>query len=194
LYSREWTQVEGIYLAKGGEKYLEIGSNPQKHTSEIEVPYYYMDDVMIVPIEVGTQSPILTTVNCSNLVTDPSFEKAFIKKNNTYTLENILFETNKSILLPSSFVSLDSLVALLKREKLKHIELHGHTDNEGNDAQNQRLSEARAQAVANYLRSKGIDNQRVRSKGFGATRPVETNDTPEGRLKNRRVEFVLYFP
>ncbi len=181
----DWQRIEGTYKAHGGEQYLTIGNPLEIILTPNFETYYYYDDISV------------SLKSCSNHIIVPSKKpktQAFIQKNNTYTLENILFETNQSVLLPSSFVSLDSLVALLQRTPKKHIELQGHTDNEGNALQNQRLSEARAKAVADYLVRQGIDNQRVQSKGFGANRPIETNDTPEGRLKNRRVEFLLYFP
>ena len=71
------------------------------------------------------------------------------------------------------------------------IEISGHTDNVGSDAMNQKLSEDRASAVANYLFDKGIDRQRVRSVGYGKTRPIDTNDTEQGRANNRRTMFEI---
>lgn len=69
--------------------------------------------------------------------------------------------------------------------------INGHTDNVGEEAYNLKLSKKRAKAVTAYLVLKGIDKQRVYPKGFGETKPVDTNDTKEGRRNNRRVEFEI---
>lgn len=105
-------------------------------------------------------------------------------------LENVLFQTNKSVLLEQSYTPLDKLVQQLQTNKSIKIEIRGHTDNAGKEAKNQVLSEQRAKAVLNYLISKGIETNRFSCKGFGSTQPITSNDTEEGREKNRRVEFV----
>lgn len=107
-------------------------------------------------------------------------------------LRNVFFETGSASLLPESAAELDHLVALLTQMPELHIQINGHTDNVGNDQDNQVLSEQRAKAVHDYLISKGIDPARLRFKGFGESKPVETNDTPEGRAKNRRTEFEVW--
>lgn len=107
-------------------------------------------------------------------------------------LRNVFFETGSASLLPESAAELDRLVTLLTQMPKLKIQINGHTDNVGNDQANQVLSEQRAKAVHDYLISKGIDPARLRFKGFGETKPVETNDTPEGRAKNRRTEFELW--
>jgi outer membrane protein OmpA-like peptidoglycan-associated protein len=105
-------------------------------------------------------------------------------------MENVLFQTNKSVLLEESFAPLNKLVQQLQDNKLIKIEIRGHTDNIGDEVKNQLLSEQRAKAVLNYLVSKGIDNNRFSYKGLGSLQPITTNDTLEGRNKNRRVEFL----
>jgi outer membrane protein OmpA-like peptidoglycan-associated protein len=76
------------------------------------------------------------------------------------------------------------------REKMR-IGVYGHTDNVGSDATNLRLSKDRAASVMAYLVGKGINKGRLESEGYGETKPVQTNDTDEGRAKNRRVEFKI---
>ena len=83
------------------------------------------------------------------------------------------------------------LITLLKEHPSIQIELRGHTDNQGTIERNRILSEARAKAVAEYLVAHGIDRQRLRWKGFGKSKPIDTNDTPEGRHNNRRVEYLI---
>lgn len=105
-------------------------------------------------------------------------------------LNNVLFETNKSILKSESFKELDKLALLLKKSYVI-IEIRGHTDNIGGITKNQVLSEERAKAVVDYLVSQKINPKRLFYKGLGSTTPVASNATEEGREKNRRVEFVV---
>ena len=115
----------------------------------------------------------------------------------TEVLNNVYYEFNKAYLLEASFASLDKLVAMLKDNPRVTIEIGGHTDSKGADDYNQRLSEARAQSVVDYLVGKGIDKTRLMARGYGETMPVAPNthadgsDNPEGREKNRRTEFKI---
>ncbi len=106
-------------------------------------------------------------------------------------LNNIFFETGKSTLLPASFAELDEIVAFLNEGTVSLIEISGHTDNEGSDAINEKLSKQRGQAVVTYLISNGIDANRLQAAGYGELKPLDTNKTTEGRSKNRRVEFLV---
>lgn len=107
-------------------------------------------------------------------------------------LRNVFFETASAALLPESANELDRLVALLNEAPTLRIQISGHTDDVGEDADNQTLSENRAKTVFDYLLQHGIAAQRLRFKGFGETRPVDSNDTAEGRARNRRTEFVVW--
>ncbi len=107
-------------------------------------------------------------------------------------LRNVFFETGSAALLPESTNELDRLVALLQETPNLRIQISGHTDNVGDDASNQLLSENRARSVYDYLVQKGIDTGRLRFKGFGETKPIDTNDTEEGRARNRRTEFIVW--
>ncbi|HEY8009379.1 MAG TPA: OmpA family protein, partial [Rudaea sp.] len=87
---------------------------------------------------------------------------------------------------------LDEAVDTLKRYPDLHVEVDGHTDSKGTDAYNQKLSERRAQGVYNYLTAHGVDASRLDGpKGFGKTQPIDTNDTAEGRQRNRRTELKV---
>lgn len=107
-------------------------------------------------------------------------------------LRNVFFETGSAALLPTSTAELGRLVALLQETPALRIQISGHTDDVGDDASNQTLSENRAKAVYEYLIQNGIPAERLRYKGFGESKPIETNDTPEGRARNRRTEFVVW--
>jgi outer membrane protein OmpA-like peptidoglycan-associated protein len=106
-------------------------------------------------------------------------------------LKNILFETNSSILLKPSFSELDNLVAYLKRNPTYKIIVSGHTDNIGNEADNKKLSEARAKSVADYLIRSAVKPQNVSYQGFGGSKPISSNETENGRKQNRRVEITI---
>ena len=106
-------------------------------------------------------------------------------------LNNIFFETAKSILKPESFPELDRVVNFLQDNSKIEIQVTGHTDNIGAEKYNLDLSEARAASVSLYLKDKGIVANRVISKGFGESMPETTNETIEGRQINRRVEFKI---
>ena len=104
----------------------------------------------------------------------------------------IYFETNKATLRPESTRALNTIVALLKAQPFKHLQIEGHTDNTGTVKRNEQLSEERAKTVLAYLVAAGIDALKLTAKGFGSTKPVADNNTPEGRAHNRRTAFVLY--
>ncbi len=109
----------------------------------------------------------------------------------TVTLKNIRFESNSYALLPVSLIELDKLLQLMQDNSHMKVEISGHTDNIGNENDNQVLSEKRAQAVADYLISKGIAANRLTWKGYGETKPIASNETETGRAQNRRTTFTV---
>ena len=104
---------------------------------------------------------------------------------------NLLFESNKSIIKQQSLQSLDELAQYLIDNENFNLSLIGHTDSLGSDIFNKNLSLNRANAVKNYLISKGVDGSRISADGKGESEPIESNSTSEGRRKNRRVEFKI---
>lgn len=104
---------------------------------------------------------------------------------------DVLFELNKSDLSSAAKKELDKVIQLLKNQPQARLEVSGHTDSTGPLAFNQRLSEQRAAAVKTYLVSKGMKAQQITTYGFGPTKPIASNNTQEGRLKNRRVEIKI---
>ncbi len=105
--------------------------------------------------------------------------------------KNLQFETGKAIIRQVSFTSLDALAGLMKRKPEFRLIIDGHTDNMGAAAMNLTLSKKRAKAAKDYLIAKGVEESRITSNGYGMTKPVSTNKTPEGRAQNRRVEFKI---
>lgn len=106
-------------------------------------------------------------------------------------LRNIFFDTDKYELLPDSKSELEKLISFLLKNTGLHIEIGGHTDNEGSDTHNMTLSLNRAKAVYDYLIANGISADKLSYKGYGETMPINSNDTPEGRANNRRTEFKV---
>ena len=104
---------------------------------------------------------------------------------------DISFKTNSYELEPSSYPYIDLLLNWLNERKQLSVEIRGHTDNVGSASSNLILSKNRAESVRKYLIEKGIDPKRISSKGFGETKPIESNDTEEGRQKNRRTELIV---
>jgi outer membrane protein OmpA-like peptidoglycan-associated protein len=114
-----------------------------------------------------------------------------LEANASVVLKNIFFDVNKYDLKPESMSELDKLLVLLRDNPTLKIQIGGHTDNVGKAEDNLALSNNRAQAVVKYLVSKGIEQQRLTFKGFGATQPVADNATEEGKAKNRRTEMKV---
>lgn len=114
-----------------------------------------------------------------------------IEKEMTVTLNNVFFDFDKAVLKQESFAELNRIVELMSEREGLAIELRGHTDSTGPESYNLGLSKRRAQAVADYIENKGISNERLQVKYFGETEPAVSNDTREGRSKNRRVEFKI---
>ena len=109
---------------------------------------------------------------------------------NKIITHGILFDVNKATLKPQSMGTINEIYNLLKKDPSLKFEIDGFTDSTGNAQNNLSLSQQRADAVKALLVSMGIDTSRLASKGFGSTKPIDTNSTPEGRANNRRVEFV----
>lgn len=107
------------------------------------------------------------------------------------TLKNIFFETASAELLNTSQNELNKVVDLMKKNPSMKIQVNGHTDNVGADADNMKLSVSRSLSVKNYLIEHGIDAGRITNKGFGETKPIDTNATDQGRANNRRTEIEI---
>ncbi|KVW95490.1 OmpA family protein [Thiobacillus denitrificans] len=110
----------------------------------------------------------------------------------TLVLEGVNFDFDKAVIRPGDYAKLDQNVTTLKTWGDVDVEVAGHTCSIGTEAYNLGLSQRRAEAVRNYLISKGVSADRLTAKGYGESRPAVSNDTREGRAQNRRVELVRY--
>jgi OmpA-OmpF porin, OOP family len=134
---------------------------------------------------------ILTAEEMKQEVTaDASSLKDEIEKTGHVAVYGIHFDTGKSTIQPDSESTLKQVVALLQQNPDLKLRVEGHTDNQGNAAANQALSEKRAQAVVAWLVAQGIPANRLSAQGFGQSNPVAENSTDDGRAKNRRVELA----
>ena len=172
-----WKKYSGDYIAKGGEKYLIIGNFCSSE-------YTKANNTKIVDKGVLKDNYVYYFIDNVSL----EFNKYLA---NGIILNNINFKSGSSNLIKSSFSELDKIVTVLQANSSYQVEICGHTDNEGNDLDNLTLSKNRSQTVADYLIEKGIDKSRIMSLGKGSKQPIGNNETEEGRLKNRRVEFIF---
>jgi OOP family OmpA-OmpF porin len=101
-----------------------------------------------------------------------------------------MYDIDSAEIKPEAFPMLDEAVLILKKNPEMNVEIDGHTDNTGSAAYNMTLSERRAKSVMNYFVDKGIESERLTTKGFGFTQPAASNATEQGRAQNRRVELM----
>jgi len=148
-----------------GKYYIEI----------IHKGFFPYKDSVVIPEAGLKQNFFLTPVEA---------EKAIV-------LRNIYFDYDKATLRPESIEELERVVRFLQENPTLRVEISGHTDSDGSEMYNLRLSQARAQAVVDYLVSRGISPTRLIAKGYGESRPVAPNDTPENKQKNRRTELKI---
>lgn len=152
--------------------------------------YLFFSEHFALVDSVRLDEPYQLDAALQPLIDDPATD---IPASKPVVLKNVFFATASADLLPSSTAELNRLVSLLDQHPMLSIQINGHTDNVGSEEDNLKLSEARALAVYNYLvKAGGIDPDRLRYAGFGESRPIAENDTPEGRQQNRRTEFEIW--
>ncbi len=132
-------------------------------------------------------------IKIENLFDDPR-AKPKLLSGEIASLKSVSFPSGRSNILPVSFKELDQLVAFLKQNPNLTVEIAGHTDSSGDNEVNRKISQRRADAVANYLKRKGISLRRVYTRGYGEEFPIASNSTESGRKKNRRVAIRVFKP
>lgn len=178
---------------ENGEELGVATSDPQTGNYKIVLPYgkrYAIRPELENALGVS-RSIDLTVPGEYREITGQNLETAPIRAGTAVTLYNVFFEFAKATLEKESFLELDRMIGLMNKNPNMSIEVQGHTDNVGSDAANMRLSQQRADAVKDYFLSKGVSADRVKSTGFGESKPVASNETTEGQARNRRVEFVI---
>ena len=145
-------------------------------------------------LDVDDQCPDEAEVYNNNEDEDgcPDTGRVVLEKEEIVILDKVYFDLNKAVIKKESFPLLDDVAAILNRfTDIARVEVQGHTDERGSDSYNLRLSEARAKAVATYLVSKGVEESRLQSKGYGETQPLNPASNEEAWDLNRRVQFVI---
>jgi outer membrane protein OmpA-like peptidoglycan-associated protein/tetratricopeptide (TPR) repeat protein len=154
---------------------------------QLETPgYLFYSERFELSDSVNVDQPFVLRVSL-----EPASPPAAFLDRQPIVLKNVRFATGSADLLPSSNNELDRLERLLLENPALEIRINGHTDNVGQAADNQQLSEQRAKAVYDYLVAAGVDADRLAYEGFGERQPIADNDTPEGRSQNRRTEFEV---
>lgn len=205
----DWITISAFYKAKGNEKYLIIGNFKSDKSSILKsvkppqekgkrskwnlaatekAAYHFIDDLVIEKISLHPENPIIETqaeiattlVNMNEIPMDSAI-----------VLENIYFDFNTAILISKSYTEINRLRELMISQPAIKIKLEGHTDNIGGYDFNLRLSFLRAEAVSKALIAGGVDPSRIEFAGLGYSHPMATNDSEEGRQKNRRVVFKI---
>lgn len=193
---------EIIYIdLADGEEVGTATTNPATGEYKIVLPYgkkysmYAKADNFLAEGEnldlTGADTSLAGGNNVFKEITGKSLKMVPIEEGQMVRLNNIFFETGKSSLNSESSPELDRLVMTMNFNQNMEVEIGGHTDDVGSDASNLKLSQDRADSVREYLIGKGIEPDRIIGKGYGESKPIATNSTPEGQQANRRVEFKI---
>ncbi|MDG1572203.1 OmpA family protein [Robiginitalea sp. M366] len=185
-----WMPVRIRFTARGSERFLTLGNFEGNRATRTRTTghgknkgaYYYMDDFRLQPLDQARHKQAVAAAGVHFAV------------DSVQAIPGVLFDFDKASLTPAGEGLLDRLYRRLQTDTALQVELVGHTDSLGSEAYNQSLSEARCAAVATFLQELGLEAHRIRWLGVGAGRPAADNATPEGRSRNRRVEFRLYYP
>lgn len=203
-----WKKVSGVFDAKGDELYIMLGNfYSDGRTAHERQPegergaYYFIDDVNIRIAPPGTAlserptesipPPPKKKVEDHVSTNEVAIHEVEPEVGRIIRLDNIFFDFDKSVLKPESEAELNTVVELLTDYPHMRIEISAHTDNEGTDDYNNKLSQARAKSVVDYLIGKKVDMSRLVAKGYGETKPIASNADDPGRALNRRVEFEV---
>jgi outer membrane protein OmpA-like peptidoglycan-associated protein len=181
-----------IFNAKTSESVVSVSSDEKNGefliTLPLGVPYGFMvnkESFSIFSENYTFDQKKDNTPNTLTIALNP------LESGTKFELRNVFFETGKFELKPESKTELELVVAMLNQNPTMRIQVSGHTDNVGAEASNKLLSENRAKSVVEFLVKSGIDATRLTSKGFGSSQPIMSNDSPEGKAKNRRTEIEI---
>ncbi len=187
-----WTEISGNYTAKGGEMYLIIGCFKkgmdkkmvagEKNTMNMRRAYYFVDGVNVAVGEAAVTKP---KVELNGNIDD--FAK--VMSGQSIALKGLTFETGSAKIKTESYAELDKWVKFMNEHPELKINIEGHTDKTGNETTNQKLSEQRAASVKAYFVSKGIAADRMKTAGYGSSKPIDTKNAAS--VINRRVEISV---
>jgi outer membrane protein OmpA-like peptidoglycan-associated protein len=189
-----WLTLNADFTALGNEKVLVVSAGSSydylkiiySNQDKFTIRYYsgppnlkyYIDNICLTAIESKSDSSFTNRIDALSI-------------GESIILQNIYFDFDKYVILKESFPVLDKVADFLAKKRNVRIQISGHTDNIGSNEYNDELSDKRAISVVDYLVNKGIAKNRLQSAGFGSRFPVDSNDTDEGRQKNRRIEMKI---
>jgi outer membrane protein OmpA-like peptidoglycan-associated protein len=205
--------VNGLEMGSSNKRYpgtesLNWNTNHKGKWRHISVAFTkgklkaYMDDTRLINIPHFEENPIGLTIKAENnpekYIKNIRIAKGGVKyydrvlTDGKIIVNGIKFDVNKATLKPESMGPINKIFELMQKDQSLNFSVEGHTDSDGDQAHNQTLSEARGKTVMDKLISMGIDANRLKSDGFGESKPLDNNSTPEGKANNRRVEFVKF--
>jgi outer membrane protein OmpA-like peptidoglycan-associated protein len=196
----DWVELSNTFVAKGGEEFVIIGNFLNDRQMRVlrkhqvlaegttnEWCYLFIDNVVIEVV--GNKEECSCTMESPSIILrDPPIQ---LDEAKTIEFKNVLFDFDEAILTSASQKELNEVAKAMKRKSALIVEVIGHTDIMGGLEYNFELSKRRAEAVVEYLRSKGISADRLSISYKGSTTPVADNTSAEGRALNRRVEFEI---
>lgn len=160
--------------------------------SMVEIPMTKRTDYVIT-VEAEGYSSYVATVKASEVLNPEEHTIELVPREvrSLIRLEKLIFAQGKATIAENSYGELDDLVAMLQQSRDMVIQLEGHTDFRGNARENMKLSERRVEAVKDYLVSKGVNKNRIKTVAYGGEKPLTTSNDAESRSKNRRVEVRI---
>jgi outer membrane protein OmpA-like peptidoglycan-associated protein len=197
LSGLDWITISGTYQSQGTETYIIVGNFRTKMKDdmvkknkwdifEASEAYYFIDDISVVE----TNNPNELPENTDEAVDRPDWMPASFRTGKPFEIKNLQFEPDKAIIMESSYPILEELATVLSDSTIAEIQIIGHVDDFGDDAQEKQLSKERAKAVYDFLKTKNI-RARLIYKGLGASQPVAPNSSAAYKAQNRRVEIVI---
>lgn len=193
ITSGRWRKVIGYFKADMDYDYAAIGLyHHQKEgrfflKENLESTYFFLDEISIIEVD---SIPEKQEFNDNEIVSQQPLPN--LLKIDTFTINDILFQTGSTSLNLSALQELDILIEKIGNS-FDRIKIIGHTDNSGSSNMNKKLSKNRAKSVFNYLNEKGMDMAKITFQGHGEAHPISTNTTISGRAKNRRVEVIVVY-
>lgn len=192
-------QIECEHYAYLAQKQTEIAMTQAEHQKvekEVSVLSMKRQDILMKKRAMELQASKSETVDAKSKLAGLKEELAGLQAKQTkrglvVTMGGVLFKLNEADLMPGAMRTIDQLAQFLKNHPEYNVSIEGHTDITGSASYNQQLSDRRAESVSTALQVRGIDAERLLTKGLGENYPVTTNDTAAGRQQNRRVEIVL---
>ncbi len=189
----EWVTIDGEFEARGGERYIVIGNfSRADRVNKIANPnftgairpgwytYYFVDNVIVVPLEMKSQ-----------LLERDTSDATILRNEDSISLRPVYFGFDKHRLMKPELTYLDS-ISDIEGIRSYNVLLTGHTDSLGSDAYNLDLSKRRVETVSKYLLSRGFESNSIQREFKGESRPIATNNSKKGRAENRRVSISIH--